>query len=115
MGLREALVRHLDLSRPNPAMLAALGSREPGFLPHMLKEASLSVSVQEVAGLFRRMQPRLYSIASSAQASGRVVELTVGVSRTPWPGICSNWLAGLEEGRKCRFSSSRPPISACRG
>ncbi|MFT8710849.1 molybdopterin-dependent oxidoreductase, partial [Komagataeibacter rhaeticus] len=98
VGLREALVRHLDLSRPNPAMLAALGGREPGFLPHMLKEASLSVSVQEVAGLFRRMQPRLYSIASSAQASGRVVELTVGVSRTPWPGICSNWLAGLEEG-----------------
>ncbi|XQZ99408.1 flavodoxin domain-containing protein [Komagataeibacter rhaeticus] len=59
VGLREALTRHLDLSRPNPAMLAALGGRAPGFLPHLLNEAvSVGVTVQEVPGLFRRMQPR---------------------------------------------------------
>ncbi|MBV1825447.1 bifunctional nitrate reductase/sulfite reductase flavoprotein subunit alpha [Komagataeibacter oboediens] len=98
VGLHEALTRHFDLSRPNPAMLAALGGRAPGFLPHLLKDASLPVTAQDVPGLFRRMQPRLYSIASSPQASGRVVELTMGVSHTPWPGICSNWLAGLDDG-----------------
>lgn len=98
VGLREALVRHLDLCRPNPAMLNRLGGSAPGFLPHLLKDVALSVMAQEVPTLFRRMQPRLYSIASSPKASGRVVELTMGVNNTPWPGICSNWLAGLEEG-----------------
>ncbi|MFT8944714.1 MAG: bifunctional nitrate reductase/sulfite reductase flavoprotein subunit alpha [Acetobacter pasteurianus] len=98
VGLREALVRHLDLCRPNPAMLKILGSCAPGFLPHLLKDASLSVVAEEVPTLFRRMQPRLYSIASSPNVSGRVVELTIGVNNTPWPGICSNWLAGSEEG-----------------
>lgn len=97
VGLREALVRHLDLTRPNPAMLAALGGRAPGFLPDLLKEASLTVTAQDVASLFRRLQPRLYSIASSPKVAGRVIELTMGVSCTPWPGICSNWLAGLTE------------------
>ncbi|WP_291363359.1 bifunctional nitrate reductase/sulfite reductase flavoprotein subunit alpha [Acetobacter sp. UBA5411] len=96
IGLRDALLRHFDLSRPNPAMLTALGGRETGFLPELLREASLSVTAQDVPALFRRMQPRLYSIASSPRATGRVVELTVGVNFTPWPGVCSNWLAGLE-------------------
>lgn len=98
IGLREALERHLDLSRPNPAMLAALGQEKGGFLPELLARARLHVSAQEVAGLFRRMQPRLYSISSSPSASGRVVELTVGVNRDPWPGTCSTWLASREPG-----------------
>lgn len=98
VGLKEALLRHLDLSRPHPAMLAALGDPAPGFLPDLLKGASLRVATQDVPALFRRMQPRLYSIASSPFVSGRVVELTVGVNSAPWPGVCSNWLAGLEEG-----------------
>uniref|UniRef100_A0A6P4FMT1 Sulfite reductase [NADPH] flavoprotein alpha-component-like n=1 Tax=Drosophila rhopaloa TaxID=1041015 RepID=A0A6P4FMT1_DRORH len=100
VGLRDALMRHLDLSRPNPAMLAALGGREAGFLLELLKGTSLSVTAQEVPSLFRRMQPRLYSIASSPQVTGRVVELTIGVNFTPWPGVCSNWLAGLEAGHE---------------
>lgn len=98
VGLREALVRHLDLSRPNKTMLEALGGCEAGFLPDLLKDVSLQVTVQDVPGLFRRMQPRLYSIASSPRVSGRVVELTVGINVSPWPGVCSNWLAELEAG-----------------
>ncbi|GBQ23018.1 molybdopterin oxidoreductase [Acetobacter estunensis NRIC 0472] len=98
VGLREALVRHLDLSKPNKAMLAALGGCKTGFLPDLLKEVSLNVTAQDVPSLFRRMQPRLYSIASSPRISGRVVELTVGINVSPWPGVCSNWLAGLEDG-----------------
>ncbi|NVN38753.1 hypothetical protein, partial [Komagataeibacter swingsii] len=59
VGLREALTRHLDLSRPNPAMLEALGGCAPGFLPHLLNDAVLSVTAQDIPSLFRRMQPRL--------------------------------------------------------
>ncbi|MFS3134976.1 molybdopterin-dependent oxidoreductase [Gluconacetobacter sacchari] len=98
VGLREALRRHLDLSRPNPALLAALGRTEGGFLPDLLRDAVLTVAARDIPPLFRRMQPRLYSIASSPRISGRIVELTMGVNRTPWPGLCSNWLAALAEG-----------------
>ncbi|GAA4494657.1 bifunctional nitrate reductase/sulfite reductase flavoprotein subunit alpha [Gluconacetobacter tumulicola] len=100
VGLREALRRHLDLSRPNPALLAALGRTEGGFLPDLLRDAALRVTAQDIPPLFRRMQPRLYSIASSPRISGRVVELTMGVNREPWPGLCSNWLAALADGEE---------------
>ncbi|MBB2204701.1 bifunctional nitrate reductase/sulfite reductase flavoprotein subunit alpha [Gluconacetobacter takamatsuzukensis] len=97
VGLREALRRHLDLSRPNPALLAALGRTEGGFLPDLLQNVALGVTAQDIPPMFRRMQPRLYSIASSSSLSGRVVELTMGVSRDPWPGLCSTWLAALAQ------------------
>lgn len=98
VSLADALRRHLDLSRPLPAMLTRLGRQESGFLPELLKNVRLDVSPDEIPGLFRRMQPRLYSIASSPRHCPDVVELTVGVNREPWPGVCSGWLAGLETG-----------------
>lgn len=98
VGLHDALLRHFDLARPNPAMLHALGRSEGGYLPELLQAARLDVAAQDVPALFRRMQPRLYSTASSPLVSGRVVELTVGVNNDPWPGVCTNWLAGLPAG-----------------
>ena len=98
LGLQEALLRHFDLARPNPAMLEALGRTEGGYLPELLQGASLGVAAQDVPSMFRKMQPRLYSTASSPLVSGRVVELTVGVNNDPWPGVCTNWLAGLPIG-----------------
>lgn len=98
VGLHDALLRHFDLARPNPAMLHALGRTEGGYLPELLSSARLAVTAQDVPSLFRRMQPRLYSTASSPLVSGRVVELTVGINNDPWPGVCTNWLAGLPAG-----------------
>lgn len=98
VGLGDALLRHFDLTRPNPAMLQALGRTEGGYLPELLQAVHLEITAQDVPSLFRRMQPRLYSTASSPLVSGRVVELTVGVNNDPWPGVCTNWLAGLPTG-----------------
>ena len=98
LSLGEALSRHFDLSRPNAAMLSLLGRSESGFLPELLKETRLTVTAENIPSLFRRLQPRLYSTASSPAACGRVVELTVGINREPWPGVCSNWLADLSIG-----------------
>ncbi|OUJ12876.1 bifunctional nitrate reductase/sulfite reductase flavoprotein subunit alpha [Acetobacter okinawensis] len=98
VGLYDALLRHFDLTRPNPAMLHALGRTEGGYMPELLSAARLAVTAQDVPSLFRRMQPRLYSTASSPLVSGRVVELTIGINNDPWPGVCTNWLAGLPVG-----------------
>ncbi|GBQ85113.1 molybdopterin oxidoreductase [Gluconacetobacter johannae DSM 13595] len=98
VSLGDALRRHLDLSRPLPALLSRLDRHEGGFLPDLLAGVRLGVAAEEVPGLFRRLQPRLYSIASSPRHHAGIVELTVGVNRAPWPGVCSSWLAGLEDG-----------------
>lgn len=98
LALQDALLRHFDLTRPNPAMLKALGRTEGGYLPDLLRTANLGVDAQDVPSLFRKMQPRLYSTASSPLVSGRVVELTVGINHEPWPGVCTNWLADLPVG-----------------
>ncbi len=57
----------------------------------------------EFAGALRKLPPRLYSIASSHQASPDEVHLTVGMVRYASHGrdrfgVASNHLAGLEEG-----------------
>ncbi|MFT8417515.1 MAG: bifunctional nitrate reductase/sulfite reductase flavoprotein subunit alpha [Acetobacter sp.] len=98
VDLHDALLRHFDLTRPNPTMLKALGRTQGGYLPELLRTANLGVAAQDVPSLFRKMQPRLYSTASSPLASGRVVELTVGINQDPWPGVCTNWLAKLPIG-----------------
>lgn len=41
VGLHDALLRHFDLARPNPAMLHALGRSEGGYLPELLQAARL--------------------------------------------------------------------------
>ncbi|WP_026397964.1 bifunctional nitrate reductase/sulfite reductase flavoprotein subunit alpha [Acetobacter nitrogenifigens] len=97
VSLRDALIRHFDLGRPAPAMLERLGTAE-GYLPEMLANVRLSASPDEISQLFRKIQPRLYSIASSQRRHTAEVHLTVGVSHTPYRGLCSPWLADLALG-----------------
>ncbi|WP_122050936.1 bifunctional nitrate reductase/sulfite reductase flavoprotein subunit alpha [Asaia bogorensis] len=95
--LREALTTHFDLSRANTAMQEHL-EVESGYLPQMLQSAGRAITLDKIPTLFRRLQPRLYSIASSPLAHPGEVHLTVGVVREPYPGTCSPWLAGLQIG-----------------
>ncbi|ACB95592.1 molybdopterin oxidoreductase [Beijerinckia indica subsp. indica ATCC 9039] len=93
IGLKEALRRRLDLSRPTPALLERLGRPEGGHVLDLLRDVRLEVSPAEVPVLFRKMQPRLYSIASSPEVHPHEVHLTVGVARGEHPGVCSTFLA----------------------
>ncbi|WP_147092086.1 bifunctional nitrate reductase/sulfite reductase flavoprotein subunit alpha [Swaminathania salitolerans] len=102
MTLREALTDHLDLSRASAAMSAHLGM-EAGYLPDMLDASCRAMALTDIPDLFRRIQPRLYSIASSPLAHPGEVHLTVGVARDPYPGACSTWLAGLSCGDEARI------------
>ncbi|OAG73830.1 molybdopterin oxidoreductase [Gluconobacter japonicus] len=98
VSLADALTRHFDLSRPSPVLLEKLGAPSAGYLPELLAATKFDVQAQEIPNLFRRMQPRLYSIASSLKVCPESVHITVGVNNDPYPGLCSNWLASLHEG-----------------
>lgn len=61
------------------------------------------LAADDFVGALRKLPPRLYSIASSLQASPDEVHLTVGVVRynshgRGRQGVASNYLAALEEG-----------------
>ena len=90
--LREALTVHFDLSRASAAMQTHLGAGA-GYLPDMLATSGHGIALRDIPVLFRRLQPRLYSIASSPLAYPGEVHLTIGVANDPYPGLCSNWLA----------------------
>lgn len=98
--LGEALRRWFDLSRPTPALLERLGQADGGYLPDLLGALATAPAPQEIPALFRPMQPRLYSISSSPLAAPGQVHLTVGVNRTPFPGVSSTWLTGLTPGEE---------------
>ncbi len=106
IGLREALRHRFDLSRPAPALLQRLGRADgkqgdkhgeagplEGHVLDLLRDVRLQILPADVPVLFRRQQPRLYSIASSPLAMGQEVHLTVGVVRGAYPGTCSTFLA----------------------
>jgi sulfite reductase (NADPH) flavoprotein alpha-component len=97
VSLRDALTRHFDLGRPSPAMLERLGATA-GYLPELLVNTRLSASPDDIPRLFRKLQPRLYSIASSQRFHAGEVHLTVGISQMPYRGLCSPWLADLASG-----------------
>lgn len=96
--LGEALRRWFDLSHPTPALLELLGTHENGYLPDLIRGLSTPPDPLLIPKLFRRMQPRLYSISSSPQAYPDQVHLTVGINRSPFPGVSSTWLSGLSIG-----------------
>ncbi|MFE8873682.1 molybdopterin-dependent oxidoreductase [Acetobacter persici] len=98
--LGDALRRWFDLSRPAPALLERLGRPEGGYLPDLITTLSGMTDPQTVPALFRQMQPRLYSISSSPLTDPDHIHLTVGVNRTPYPGVSSTWLTGLTEGEE---------------
>ncbi|MFF7706786.1 molybdopterin-dependent oxidoreductase [Pseudomonas sp. NPDC007930] len=130
MPLALALHRHLDITRVTPQWLAFIAERSgdaalaerllPGNqaqlaewlwgrqLLDVLEAYPLSLSVEELLGLLKPLQPRLYSISSSALAHPEQVHLTVSTVRyssagRSRSGLCSGFLAD-------RAGQARVPI-----
>jgi sulfite reductase (NADPH) flavoprotein alpha-component len=116
VSLRQALTEHFEIARPNSDTLAFIAERSanPGLkqllgtehkaqlkewlwgrqLADVLQEYPLDCSASELLGTFKRLQPRLYSIASSAKAHPREVHLTVAAVRYgKRKGVSSTFLA----------------------
>jgi len=114
--LQQALAEHFEIARPsndtlaliaerstNPALKQLLGSERNGELKDwlwgrqladVLQEFPVDCSASELLGTLRRLQPRLYSIASSPKAHPREVHLTVATVRHgKRKGVCSTFLA----------------------
>ncbi|RKP55917.1 sulfite reductase subunit alpha [Pararobbsia silviterrae] len=120
MTLADALVQHYEIARPSQEALALIAERcaQPGLkalladehkadlkqwlwgqqLADVLHEHPSDVSAQELLGVLRRMQPRLYSIASSPSAHEGEIHLTVSAvrynnGRRMRKGVASTFLA----------------------
>ncbi|OMQ41340.1 bifunctional nitrate reductase/sulfite reductase flavoprotein subunit alpha [Pseudomonas putida] len=116
VSLRQALTEHYEIARPNSDTLAFIAERStnPGLkqllgnghkaqlkewlwgrqLADVLQEYPLDCSASELLGTFKRLQPRLYSIASSAKVHPREVHLTVAAVRYgKRKGVSSTFLA----------------------
>ncbi|MEU1177019.1 molybdopterin-dependent oxidoreductase [Streptomyces sp. NPDC005820] len=122
VGLGEALLRHLDITRITPALLrfTADRTRDPRELRKLLRpdnkgelakwswgrqavdvaaESGIRAGAQEWSEALGRLQPRLYSISSSPLTDPHLVSLTVSVVRyenlagRPRQGVCSPFLA----------------------
>lgn len=127
--LRDALLKNFVITEPSKQLLQAIGEKDPSgkFLIELLKpEAKAELSAflwgrdvldllqqfpaarftpEEFVKLLRKLQPRLYSIASSQKAVGESVHLTVavvkyGVNHSPRgrSGVCSTFLAERADG-----------------
>ncbi|WP_369232752.1 molybdopterin-dependent oxidoreductase [Streptomyces sp. R21] len=121
----KALERHLDITSITPDLLRFLSERtqDNRELKRLLRpdnkdglaqwswgrqavdavaEHPVRASAQEWAGVFKRLQPRLYSISSSPLVDPSRVSLTVSVVRyenllgRPRNGVCSPFLADAE-------------------
>lgn len=120
--LRDALMRHWTLREPSKQLLAAIVEREPAaahlaellapeqrgkfdaWLAHrdvmdVLHEfPGVRFEPHELPKVLRKLQPRLYSIASSLRAHPDEVHLTVAIVRyqaggRDREGVCSTFLA----------------------
>ena len=122
--MREALTRNFTITSPSRQLLQAVAEKDssasflkpildPASRPHLEKFLrgrdildvleefpAVKFSPEEFAGVLRKLQPRLYSIASSQRTVGESVDLTVAVVRysvghSPRPrgGVCSTFLA----------------------
>ncbi|MFD7866374.1 molybdopterin-dependent oxidoreductase [Streptomyces sp. NPDC059783] len=142
LPLAEALRGHLDITRLTPALLGFVaertGDRElrkllrpdnKGELARwswgrqavdVLTEHPVRATPEEWAGVLKKLQPRLYSIASSPLTAPHEVALTVSVVRYenlkghPRTGVCSAFLADAAEGTPVpvfvqRSAHFRPP------
>lgn len=142
--LREALTTSYIISEPSKQLLQAVAEKDSSgeFLKTLLDPAAkgdlenflwgrdvldvleeftaAKFTADEFVKVLRKLQPRLYSIASSQRAVGESVHLTVAVvryrvkhSERPRGGVCSTFLAERTSGRSP--SSFIPQnISACR-
>ncbi|RIV36086.1 diflavin oxidoreductase, partial [Burkholderia pseudomallei] len=121
LRLADALAKHLDITRPHPDALAFVASRRRAGdalarllgddrktdlkhwlwgqqLADVLHEFPLELSAAELVGMLKRLQPRLYSIASSPSAHRGEIHLTVsavryGNGRRQRKGVASTFLA----------------------
>ncbi|MBN3847285.1 molybdopterin-dependent oxidoreductase [Paraburkholderia sp. Ac-20342] len=120
MRLADALARHYEIARPSPEALAfvAARSRDGALrdlltparkadlkqwlwgqqLADVLHEFPVSLTATELTSVLKRLQPRLYSIASSPKAHPGEVHLTVSAvrysnGRRHRKGVSSTFLA----------------------
>ncbi len=123
-SLRKALTHNFVITEPAKQILQALAEKDPSaaFITELLEPASkpklddflwgrdildlleefpaAQFTAEEFVKVLRKLQPRLYSIASSQKAVGTAVHLTVAIVRyTPKDkprmrkGVCSTFLA----------------------
>ncbi|WP_374102120.1 sulfite reductase flavoprotein subunit alpha, partial [Burkholderia sp. LMG 13014] len=141
--LGDALARHFDITRPHPDTLAFIASRSANGalksllgderkgdlkqwlwgqqLADVLHEFPVELSGTELVGMLKRMQPRLYSIASSPSAHQGEIHLTVSAvryhnGRRARKGVASTFLADrADDGRVPVFVQKsahfRPPVN----
>ncbi|WP_149827858.1 bifunctional nitrate reductase/sulfite reductase flavoprotein subunit alpha [Streptomyces tailanensis] len=134
----EALHRHLDITRITSDLLRFVSERtrdnrelkklmRPDNKDGLAKwswgrqavdvvaEFAVRASAQEWAGVFKRLQPRLYSISSSPLVDPRHISLTVSVVRyenlhgRPRGGVCSPFLADGEQDMEVPVFVQRSP------
>lgn len=114
--LQQALTQHFEIARPSSDTLAFIAERSanPGLkhllnpehkaelndwlwgqqLADVLQAYPIECSADELLGALKRLQPRLYSIASSAKAYPQEVHLTVAAVRYgKRKGVSSTFLA----------------------
>lgn len=114
--LQQALTQHFEIARPSSDTLTFIAERSanPGLkhllnpehkaqlndwlwgrqLADVLQEYPIECSADELLGTLKRLQPRLYSIASSAKAYPQQVHLTVAAVRYgKRKGVSSTFLA----------------------
>ena len=116
VALQQALTQHYEIARPSSETLALIAERSanPGLkhlldpehkaelkhwlwgrqLADVLHEYPIDCSADELLSTLKRLQPRLYSIASSAKAHPHEVHLTVAAVRYgKRKGVSSTFLA----------------------
>ncbi len=129
--LQQALTQHFEIARPSSETLAFIAERSANAaleqllrpehkaelndwlwgrqLVDVLHEYPIDCSADELLGTLRRLQPRLYSIASSAKAYPREVHLTVATVRYGKRKGCRRpSLPTASATVRCRSSCSRP-------
>lgn len=120
LSLREALIEEMELTQSYPGFMAGYAEKTGIEALAMDKDATRNylenrqiydvirdhpgdIGAQDLIDGLRKMQPRLYSIASSQSEVEDEVHLTVGVVRYERDGArreggCSGYLSRLEEG-----------------
>ncbi|TDY26599.1 sulfite reductase (NADPH) alpha subunit [Paraburkholderia sp. BL6665CI2N2] len=120
MRLADALGKHYEIARPSPDLLAFVAARSNNGtlrdllsperkadlkqwlwgqqIADVLHEFPLRLTAAELTGMLKRLQPRLYSIASSPKAHVGEVHLTVAAvrysnGRRHRKGVSSTFLA----------------------
>lgn len=121
-GLREALLRDYSITQPTPKLLKAIAKRASAapllgdlldperkqdldtylwgmeVIDFLSEHPSVKFSPEEFVGLLTKLQPRLYSVASSLRAFPEQVHFVVDVVRyeshgRARKGVCSTFLA----------------------